>query len=544
MKREYDIIIIGGGPNGLTAACYLSKAGQKVLLLEKRYELGGGLATEEITLPDYFHNTHAIYHLMADYAPPVKDFELASRYDIEYIHPKLEWAMPLADGNCLCIYQDLEKTCQSIARFSQKDAESYREMSHRFENLVTDFLGPATYCPPLPLLEQVIQLDESGDVGKDINELTEESPEEIIDGLFESDVVKTLMLYIACHWGLQYDTGGVSYLVPLLLNRATNYRLLKGGSHRLSNALTKFMLEYGGEILTNAQIKRIIVENGTATGVEMDNGTRYMANKAVISTIDPHQTFLNLVGEDNLEPDFAEKIREWQWEHWSLCHLHMALEEPPQFTAAANNPAVNSAFIYVLGFENSDTLKKHWDAMINDNAMVEPEGFNCCFPSVHDPYQAPPNRCSGLISQMAPYKLNGNKDTWLSMKFKEERAEKLLAVLQQYAPNMTRDKMMWWNMTTPADIENKFANMIQGSIKQGAYDSLQMGYVRPNEECADHITPIKNLYIGGAGSFSGGLVTFGPGVCTANRVAKDIGADKWWPEPDHVIAARAKGMPL
>ena len=105
MAENYDVIIIGGGPNGLTAACYLSKAGQKVMLLEKRYELGGGLATEEITLTDYFHNTHAIYHLMADYAPPIKDFELETKYDLEYIHPELEWAMPLSDGKSLCIYR-------------------------------------------------------------------------------------------------------------------------------------------------------------------------------------------------------------------------------------------------------------------------------------------------------------------------------------------------------------------------------------------------------------------------------------------------------
>ena len=542
MEANYDVIIIGAGPNGLTAACYLSKAGQKVLMLEKRYELGGGLATEEITLPDYFHNTHAIYHLMADYAPPVTDLELAERYDLEYIHPQLEWAMPLSDGNSLCIYQDLEKTCHSIAKFSKKDADSYREVSQRFYNIVNDFIGPATYCDAMPPLEQVIELDKT-EVGKDINELTEMTPEEIVNDLFEHDVVRTMMLYIACHWGLQYDASGVSYMVPLLINRATNYRLVRGGSHRLSNALTKYMLEYGGEILTSVRIKRIIVDGGTAKGVELEDGTKYMANKAVISTIDTHQTFLKLVGEDNLDSTLVEKIKAWEWEHWSLCHLHMALEEPPQFAAAANNPDINNAFIYVLGFENSEELKKNWDT-IQKGELSDTAGFNCCFPSVHDPYQAPPNRCSGLISQMAPYALNGDKEKWLRMKLKEERAEKQLAVLQKYAPNMTKDKVLWWNMTTPADIENKFVNMVQGSYKQGAYDSLQMGYLRPNDDCPNHRTPIKNLYLGGASSYPGGLVTFGPGYGTANVVAEDIGAKKWWPEPEHVTAARAKGMPL
>jgi len=544
MQDNYDVIIIGGGPNGLTAGCYLSKAGLKVLLLEKRIELGGGLATEQITLPEFYHNTHAIYHLMVDYAPVVKDFELEQKYGLKWIHPELEWAMPLSDGNCLCIYQDLEKTCQSIAKFSQKDADSYRQVHKRFYNIVNDFIGPATYCLAMPPLEQVIELDKT-EVGKDINELTELTPEEIINELFEHDVVRTMMLYIACHWGLQYDASGVSYMVPLLINRATNYRLMQGGSHRLSNALTRFMLEYNGEILTDAQIKRIIMEGDTAKGVELENGTKYMANKAVISTIDVNQTFLQLVGKDNLDPIFVEKVEAWEWEHWSLYHLHLALWEQPKFAAADKNPDIGNAFIYILGFENTENLKKHWDAMINNTGeLTEPDGFNCCFPSIHDPYQAPPGKCSGLISQMAPYVLKGDKNNWLKAKFKEERAEKLIGILQKYAPNMSMDKVMWHNTTSPADIENKFANMVRGSIKQGAYDSTQMGYWRPNDDCPNHRTPIKNLYMGGASSYPGGLVTFGAGYSTATVVAEDCGANKWWPEPESVTTARAKGMPL
>ncbi len=543
MRDNYDIIIIGGGPNGLTAGCYLSKAGQKVLLLEKRCELGGGLATEQITLPEFYHNTHAIYHLMADYAPPIKDFELETKYGIKFIRPELQFAMPLPDGRSLCIYTDVEKTCKSIAQFSKKDADSYRDMSKRFFNISNDFIGPATYCPPMPPLEQTIQLEESGEVGKEINKYVEMTPEEIINEHFEHDVVKAMMLYIACHWGLDYDASGASFMVPLLINRGTNYRLCQGGSHRLSNAITKFMLEYGAEILTNAQIKRIIMKGNEAKGVEMDDGTKYMANKAIISTIDPHQTFLKLVGEDNLEPNLAETIKAYEWEHWSLCHLHLALEEPPRFKAADKNPDINKAFVYVIGYESTKELKKHWEEM-REGKLSDPPAFNCCFPSVHDPYQAPPGKCSGLISQMAPYDLNGDKNKWLRLKFKEECAEKQLAVLRKYAPNLTKDKVMWWNMTTPADIENKFANMVHGSIKQGAYVILQMGYLRPNDECSSNKTPFKNLYLGGASSYPGGLVTFGPGVCVADRVAKDCGIKKWWPVPESVAAARAKGMPL
>jgi phytoene dehydrogenase-like protein len=143
---------------------------------------------------------------------------------------------------------------------------------------------------------------------------------------------------------------------------------------------------------------------------------------------------------------------------------------------------------------------------------------------------------------MAPYRLKEGTQKWLNIKFKEERAEKCLAILEKYAPNMTRDKVLWQYMSTPADIENKFPNMVEGSIKQGFYHPLQMGFLRPNEDCSDHRTPIKNLYLGGASSYPGGLVTFGPGYLAANAVAEDFGIEKWWSEPAIVAAAREKGL--
>src|SRR3990172_3408468 len=125
MEKTYDVIVIGGGPNGLTAAAYLAKAGLKVLVLEKRYEMGGGLATEEVTTAGFYHNTHAIYMMMTEYAPAYRDLKLEEQYGLKHIYPPLQHAMPFEDGSCLCLYNDLEKTCESIAKFSKKDADSY-----------------------------------------------------------------------------------------------------------------------------------------------------------------------------------------------------------------------------------------------------------------------------------------------------------------------------------------------------------------------------------------------------------------------------------
>ena len=540
MANEYDVIIIGSGPNGLEIGAYLSKAGQKVLLLEKRFEAGGGLATEEVTLPDYFHNTHAVYHMMVDYAPVYQDFKLEEQYDVRHIHPQLQWAMPLSDGNCLCIYQDVEKTCASIARFSQKDADSYRQMYHRYDEMMKHIAGPMTFIIPEPAPLMAAKAEET-ELGREMTALSEKTPEEVVCELYENDHVRTLMLYICCHWGLDYNQSGVGYLIPLYLNRMVNYRLVAGGSHRVSNALLKSIFENKGQIRTSAQIKRIIVENNAAKGVELEDGTQYMADKAVVSTIDIHQTFLKYVGEDKLAKDFADMINSWQWEKWSLFDVHLAMAEPPNFKAAASDPQINKAFIYLLGYESLADLKNHWEAMRNGEMTVSP-GYNACFPSVHDPYQAPPGKCSGLLSQMAPFDLkDGGSERWLNRKFREEWAENRIALLAEYAPNVTKENVLWTNVTTPADIQNKFVNMVKGGYKQGQYHPLQMGYVRPNQECSQNRTPIKNLYLGGASVYPGGCVIWGPGYNCANTVAEDCGIEKWWKEPEIVTDARERG---
>ncbi len=539
MAEEYDGIILGAGPNGLTVAAYLAKAGLKILLLEKRFEAGGGLATEQVTLPGFLHNTHAVYMPMVDYAPPLKDFDeyLTKDYDLEFVFPELVMAMPFADGASLCLYQDMDKTCASIAQFSQKDAETYRRVQTRFNQLTEAFLAPATYEMAKPAFEQMIKL-QATDIGREITEWTEKTPLDIVNGLFENDRVRTLFLYLSCMWGLHYNLEGVSYLVPLMFNRAVNYRLVVGGSHHLAHLFTKVLYRHGGMIISPVAVKRIIVENNTATGVELQDGTMYRAKKFVASSLDPYQTFFKYVGESNLESSFVTRTKDWKWELSSLFHVHLALAEAPHFAAASRNPDINKAFITVLGYETQAELIKHYDAI--HAGELHAAGFNCCFPSVHDPKQAPQGRHTALISLHAPYNLKeGGAQQWY--RIREQEADRCVKLLSKYAPNINDDTILWRYITTPLDIENKFADMVQGSYKQGAYLPLQMGYLRPNEECSQYATPIKNLYVCGASTFPGGLITFGPGYNAANRIANDLGVDRWWKEPECVTKAREMG---
>lgn len=535
---KYDVIIIGAGQNGLTAGAYLAKAGLKVLLLEKRFETGGGVDSQEVlTIPGYLHNIHAIYMMMVDYAPPYKDLELEEKYQLEHIYPELQFAMPLSDGRCLCLYSDVERTCQSIAKFSQQDAGTYREVYHKFKKYVHDFIAPATYVPAVPMLEQAVKLQQT-DMGRELFELADKSPQELVEELFTNDQVRTIILYTICMWGLEHDVTGLGYLIPLYFNRATNYRLTKGGTHMLAQNLHKVITQNGGLAMTSQRIKRIIVDNGEAKGVELEDGTTIEADKAVLSTLDMNQTFLKFVGEEHLSNDFVESVKAWQWERWSFFNVHMAMEAPPNFTVAASDPEINNALVYLIGFEGMEDLIQHFEGW--EKGELD-DKFDCSFPSIHDPSQAPPGRCAGLISQRVPYDLKEGAERWLNFNFKQEQAERTIDALEKYAPG-TKDKVLCTFVSTPADIENKLPDMVKGSIKQGLYHPLQMGYMRPNEECSLHRSPIKGLYMGGSCTYPGGCVLLGGGYLAAEAIVEDIGIEKWWSEPEIVTEARKKGL--
>jgi len=537
--KEYDVIIIGGGPNGLAVAAYLAKAGQKVLVLEKTYEMGGGLATEQPAMGGFYFNTHSIYHLMTEYAPPYQDFAPEFERRVKYIYPQPAVAAPFPDGRWICLYKDVEKSCASIAQFSKKDADTYRKIRPKYAEYMKEFLAPATYMLAQPSLLQAAKLDATP-LGREISEFTPKSPRTQIEELFENDHVRALMLYLACHWGLEPEVDGIGYLVPLMLDRHVNHALCLAGSHNVASALNRVILDNGGHQMTSVIIKRIIIEKGTAKGVELDDGTVYKA-KVVASSIDPFQTFYKYVGKEHLEKDFIEKVDNFKPEAWSLFTMHLSLWDAPNFTAAAQNPDINKAFMYVWGLDKEQDVINHFNAVMKGKLSEKPV-FYGCFPTVHDRSQAPnrPGRHTFTASSEAPYKLNGDVNNWWKRQPKLDRVYQLVKIIEKHAPNMTADNVMWEYIASPLDMENKFSDMWQGSYKQGGYKPLQMGFLRPNELCSQYETPIKNLYLCGASTHSGGMVLFGPGYNAANKIAEDLGVKKWWKEPDYLIEAKKK----
>lgn len=543
-ELEFDGIIIGGGPNGLTTAGYLSKAGLKVAVLERRYEIGGGLATENLTLPGLLIDSHAIYHMMTEYAPPLKDFELDKTYDLKWIYPDPQIVMPFLDGTYLALYQDPERSAQCIEKFSKKDADAFRKFATLSQEAMDIFLAPASYVNPMPSLEQAALLM-TNPTTRWVDEFTGYTPKQIVEEMFENDKVRTLFLYCATMWGLDYDLEGLGYLVPLMINRAWHFRFCEGGSHHMAHLMAKYISRNGSRVITGCMIDKIVVEDNTAKGVILEDGTFIKAKQFVCSAINPHQTFFELVGKEKLDKDLVGRLNQWEYSETSFFNVHTALFDLPKFSVAEKEPHLANAMIWVVGYECVQDLVNHFEA--SKRGELYDGGFNCCFPSLHDPVRVLRHPDSavkhiGLMSmECAPYKLkDGGPLAW---NFKRrDYAEQMKRKLEKYAPNMTADNIAWDYIGSPLDTENKFPDMKNGCFKQGAYLPLQMGYFRPNEMCGQHDTPVKNLYMGGACTHSGGMITYGPGYNAANKIAEDLGVQKWWQEPDCVKTAKNLGL--
>jgi phytoene dehydrogenase-like protein len=522
-ESEFDVVIIGGGPNGLTAGAYLAKAGLSVAICERRFEAGGGLATEENLYPCYSSNPHVLYHMMVDYMPVIRDFELDGP-SLTWIKPNAQTGIVYEDGSSVLLTRMIQDTKDSISKYSFKDAVEFGKLIRQWRKLVDDIVAPATYIPPMAPIELSMAMQRT-DIGNHLLELAEMSPVDIITEHFEHDKVRTLMLYASCMWGLDPRETGIGFFVPLMLDRAMNKCYCYGGSHKFGSALGRAVIQNGGLILESAGVNKILMENGRAVGVTLEEG-RTIKAKAVMSTLDPHTTFLDLVGAEHVPEDLKSSVEGWKWDKWSFNTVHIAAEEPPKY--ACDDNFINDSFMTIVGIEGFDELLAHWDNVVAGK-IGDNFGGHCTCESLYDPTLSDrPGKYVSMFQMHAPYDLEGG---WVERG--GELKEKILAKWRTAAPNLTPENILASTMEDPLDIEIRFPQMRRGSIKHGAYTPIQLGCYRPNQECSNTNTPIEGLYVCGASVYPGGLMIGGPGYLGANKVAEDLDVKKWWkPTPE------------
>jgi phytoene dehydrogenase-like protein len=273
LERSYDGIIIGAGHHGMILGAYLAKCGLSVLLVDRRLDYGGGLSTKEVTKPGFYHNLHSINHFHVSHTPWFSDLSLADK--VTYITPRYEFGQAHRDGSALVFGRDLEETVANVARFSKKDAATFREWNRKAEDITRRVLLPERYAEPLPREERERLLSRTA-VGRDFLEVTRRQPLDVVDALFENEHVKLLFLFKVSLFGT-WLTDTLSKTSPMgsvirAFDLESGYQLCQGGSFNLARGLMETFIASGGTFQPQVEIERIVVEGGRATGIALRDG--------------------------------------------------------------------------------------------------------------------------------------------------------------------------------------------------------------------------------------------------------------------------------
>ena len=511
---DYDVIIIGAGHNGLTCAGYLAKAGLRVLVLERREVVGGGATTEEAIpgAPGFKVNTCSVDHFLNERVPVIQHLELP-RFGLHYLPVDPMFFCPFPDGTHFFIYRDVERTCREIARFSPQDAEAYPRFLEYWRNAAY-LLDPLRFSPP-PSFNQLAGLME-GEEADEFMRVLLLSPQQLLDEWFESEYVKAPIAWIAGQLGTPPSQIGTSVTTSLVeICHRSGVNRPKGGSGMLTQAMAAMVEHYGGTVMTSAEVDRIQVKAGAATGVRTTDGQEFRAARAVISSIDARRVFTRLVEPQHVDERLRRRAGNITISNVTMMKLDCALSELPRFEKYGAGPQADIGSHIIC--PSVQYLEKAFDDAKQGLPPREPALWSVCA-SALDPSLAPPGMHTLYLFQFAPYELAGGRD-WEDIK--EEVGDSMLDTLAQYAPNVCR-AVVARRVSSPVDEERR-----TGNIKGQGYhiDSTlnQLYGFRPLPELSRYRTPIKGLYLTGAGTHPGGGITCIPGHNTAQIVMEDLG---------------------
>jgi len=521
LDRTYDGIIIGAGHHGLILGTYLARAGLKILLVERRLRYGGGLSTEEVTLPGFYHNLHSINHFHITEAPWFKDLGVGER--VNYITPRYELAQAHADGTALVLGRDLDESVANLARFSKRDAQTFRDWNARAETITREIFMPERFSEPLSQAEREAMLSQTA-LGREFLEVSRREPLEVVRDLFENEHVQLLFLFKVSLFGtwLVDTTSKTSPMGSVIraFDLESGYQLCEGGSFNLARGLMECFIAAGGTFQPQVNIDRIVIEGGKATGIALTDGRTVRATQFVASTLDVHQTFEKLVGRAQLPQPFLDKIDKFQYTKWSLFGLHLALNESPRFAAEKFDPNINRAQKWSIGAETMDDLfSAHEDTKAGRVPKVIQFGAGPL--SLLDPTQAPPGKATTYAWHVMPLNPDIGGQDYES--FKEEFSDKIIETWAKVCPNMTDKNVLARYIYTGREYTQEMINMREGDIFMGAFNADQVMYNH-----FGYKTPIPNLYCAGSSGHPGGAISGGAGYITAGIIAKELGVPLWW----------------
>ncbi len=529
MSVIYDLVVIGGGHNGLVTAAYLARAGVKVLVLERREVLGGACVTEELW-PGFKVSTAAYVNSLLR-PEIIRDLDL-KRHGFKMLPRNPSSFTPFPDGRSLMLGPNKAMTHKEISKFSAKDAAALPKYEQMLER-VAAFIEPTlTQTPPNPWsfrpgnLMQLAKLGlgfaRLGKDGQKAIEILTGAATPILDRWFESEQLKVTLATDAIIGAMASPSmPGTAYvLFHHVMGECDGIRgvwgYVKGGMGGISNAIASAAREAGAEIRTSSEVTRILVNGGQAAGVVLKDGTEIKARR-VASGADANVTFLKLLQGSDLPPEFVEAVRNIDYSSASL-KINISLSELPDFKAL---PGTEPGLQHRGTIHISPTME--YIERAYDNAKYgcpsEYPIIEATIPSVLDDTLAPPGKhVMSMFTQYFPYKLAPG----LSLQDEKEKyAERCFDLMNEYAPNFRRS-VIGRQVLAPTDLEKRFG-LTGGNIMQGSMSLSSLSFMRPVPGYADYRTPIRGLYMCGAATHPGGGVMGACGYNAAREILRDIG---------------------
>jgi phytoene dehydrogenase-like protein len=521
---RYDVVVIGGGHNGLTAAAYLARAGKSVLVLERRHVLGGAAVTEEVFPGFRFSVCSYVVSLLRPEI--IRELDLP-RHGLEIL-PLDGTFTPMPSGDYLWRVNDHAKTRREIARHSKLDAEAYDEYGKamiemgRFVKPILSMLPPdPTSLDPrglgqlLFLLRRFQRLSRQDQYNQ--IQLMTMSAVDFLDQWFETDVLKATMSasgIIGTFLGVR--SPGTAYVLlhhymGEIDGAFRSWGFARGGTGAISQAIADAARHAGVEIRSHTEVAKILVRDGRASGVVLKNGDEIAAG-LVVSSLDPRLTFRRLLDANALPGEFLEDVDRYKF-RGSSAKVNLALDALPDFTCLpGTGPHLRGA---ISISPSVDYMERAFDDAKYGRFSRRPY-MDVVIPSLTDPSVAPPGKhVMSCFVQYAPYHLA--EGTWDDQR--EALGDTVVDTLAEYAPNI-RNIIRHRQVVTPLDLEREWS-LSEGNIFQGELTLEQLFFLRPTPGWAQYRTPVGNLYMCGSATHPGGGIMGAPGRNAAMKILAD-----------------------
>jgi phytoene dehydrogenase-like protein len=515
---DFDVIIAGGGHNGLICASLLVSKGMKVLVAERNDWVGGGVLTRELTLPGFKHDpfgsSHVWIHLNPEFEKLRPEFE---KHGLRYIwsedhitgHPNKY------EGQGIIVYKDIDKTCDTIAEYSTADARRYREIYEEFGE-IKDGVVKSMFAPPAPPSYLYRGLENNREGLSRLRNYQLSSRQFTLEN-FENDHVRAFIL----GWAMAPQTlpdqlgtaAGFYVMIPSI--HYFGQSIPEGGSGMLAEAMKGYIEANGSTVRTGATVSNFITDNGVCRGFRLESGEEILAGQAVVSGLDPYQTYLKGFKDDELPPGFKDMVRNFQFGDITIARVHYALHEAPQFKSGPDMS--KTAFQRIFG--NMADIDRQYLEIAAGKAPSDPFLWTAAWTTI-DPSRAPDGKHTLIMDTFVPVDL-ANGDDWEEIGPGYCR-EVLLPQLQNYTTNMNPDNIMAEYVETGPSLERANRCFHRGVTTGGERTLAQMGAFRPFPNYADYRGPLKNLYMTGPSCHPGGGIC-GMGTITANEILLDQG---------------------